>query len=296
MTILKTISNRIDTLSDEKQHLLGLSLVLLASLCFSVSNTLVKHLTALYSSFIVVFWRGWVGIVILLLVTRFKVRLLCGVNRKILFLRGVIGTIALTCFFSSIKYTTLSNAIGIFNTFPTMATLVGILFFKEKWRKIYILALIFSLMGVWYIARPEIGVIRSGDMLALCGAFCAAWVINLVRYLRKTDSVFSIVFYLLIIATIVSFVPAGVHEIMRSFQNWGGLMLVAIFTTSAQILMTAGYTYCTATCGSIVSLMTLPLTLLFSILFIKESFTVQLGIGAALIFFSGYLVTMNPAD
>lgn len=293
MHIFKRLSIKIDSLQSERKSLVGLILVLTSAIFFAFSNLLVKGATKEYSSFMVVFWRGWVGLIIILSLARFKFRELLGTNRRALLSRGFIGTVALVCFFSAIKYTTLSNSIGIFNTYPIFTALLGSLFFKERWRNIYLFALALSFIGIWFIIRPEIGLIGKGEGLALAGAFFAAWVINLVRHLRKTDSVYSIVFYFLVFVCILSPVPAGIDKLAISFNGWVVLGLIAILTTCAQLLMTTGYTYCTATGGSIVSLFGLPVTLMLSRVFLGERLDLYLIIGALLVFISGYLVAFS---
>ncbi len=293
MNIFKKFSHKIDSLPGERKPLAGLILVLTSAIFFAFSNLLVKGATKEYSSFTVVFWRGWVGLIIILSLARFRFRELMGINKRALLSRGFVGTVALLFFFSAIKYTTLSNSIGIFNTYPVFTALLGSLFFKERWRKIYLFALGLSLIGIWLIIRPEIGFIGKGEGLALAAAFFAAWVINLIRHLRKTDSVYPIVFYFLVFVCILSPVPAGTGELVLSFNGWFVLGLIAILTTCAQLLMTTGYKYCTATGGSIVSLLGLPITLMLSRVFLGERLDLYLILGAFLVFMSGYLVAFS---
>jgi drug/metabolite transporter (DMT)-like permease len=175
----------------ESRVKVGLGLVFFSSLLFAGGNLFVKQATEEVSPFVVAFWRGAVGLVLVLLLSRFKIGKLLGTNRLLLLLRGVGGTLALILFFSSIMHTSLSNAVGLFNTYPLFTTIIGVLFFKEPWRKVYILALLCSLGGVLLIVRPELGFVGTGEVLGLTSVFFVGWVINLVRYLRKTDSVYA---------------------------------------------------------------------------------------------------------
>ncbi|UCB45223.1 MAG: DMT family transporter [Spirochaetota bacterium] len=290
--MFQKVSAKIESLSDDKKTLIGLFLIFTSTLFFSLSNVMVKYISGRYSSFTIVFWRGWIGLVIIPLLARLHMKQLLGVNIKALLLRGFIGAITLILYFSAIKHTTLANSAGLFNTFPIFTPFIGVLFFKERWRYAYLFALIFALIGVWFVVRPNISTIGIGELFGLTSAFLAAWVVNLLRYLRKTDSVVSILFYFMIFTTILPLVPPGFKELTISFQGWYGLTLIAILSTFAQLLVTAGYTYCTATAGSIVSLFQLPITLFLSNLFLKEPLNISLGIGEALIFISGYLVTI----
>jgi drug/metabolite transporter (DMT)-like permease len=286
----------IQSLSREKQVRVGLGLVFVSSLFFAWSNLLLKQAVDELSPFTVVFWRGAVGMIIILLLGRFRMKKLLGKRWDLLLTRGLLGVTALSLFFMSVKSTTLSNAVGLFHTYPLFTTLIGIIFFKERWRNIYILALVFSLAGVLFIVRPEIGSIGRGELVSLVCVFFVGWVLNLVRFLRKTESVLSIIFYFTAVTTVVSIFPAGFGEILLSFSSWGRLFGVGLLTTLAQLLLTAGYTYCTASGGSIISLLGLPLTFLLSNTFLDERFNWFLLVGSALIFISGYLIAFARKD
>jgi drug/metabolite transporter (DMT)-like permease len=293
MELFRKIEAWLELQPPERRAKVGLGLVFLSSLLFAGSNLFVKQATAEVSPFVVAFWRGVVGLIMVFLFSRFRIRKLLGVNKHLLILRGVLGTLALSLFFSSIKYTSLSNAVGLFNTYPLFTTFLGVLFFKEPWRRVYILALLCSLGGVFFIVRPDLGFMGTGEMLSLSSVFFVGWVINMVRFLRKSDSVLAIIFYFTLTTSVICFFPAGVSGIANSFHQWLPLFLVGFLTTLAQLLMTAGYTYCTAAGGSIVSLLGLPLTFVLSNSVLGEKLGIFLLGGACLIFLSGYLVAFS---
>jgi drug/metabolite transporter (DMT)-like permease len=290
MSLFKKATAYIESLPPERKVRIGLGMVFISSLFFAWSNLLLKQVVEDLSPFTVAFWRGTVGMLIVLILGRFRMKKLLGVKRGLLLTRGLFGVTALTLFFTSVKSTTLSNAVGLFHTYPLFTTLIGVLFFKERWRNVYMLALFLSLGGVLLIVRPELGSIGIGELISLVCVFFVGWVLNLVRYLRKSESVLSIIFYFTAVTSVVSFFPAGVGEIRYSFSMWGGLFGVGLLTTLAQLLLTAGYTFCTASGGSIISLLGLPVTFILSNSFLDERFNWFLVAGSALIFISGYLI------
>jgi drug/metabolite transporter (DMT)-like permease len=253
----------------------------------------VKQTTDALSPFIVIFWRGAVGTLIILILSRFNIRNLLGVNKPILIIRGFTGCVALTLFFFSIKYTSLSNAVGIFHTYPLFTTIIGMLFFKERWRRVYIIALLCALGGVLLVVRPNIDFIGTGELLSMSSVIFVGLIINLIRYLRQSDSVFSIIFYFTLITSIISIFPAGIGTIIGSLSQWPRLFLVGLLTTLAQLLLTAGYTYCSAAGGSIVSLLGLPFTFVLSNSFLGEKLSFFLIGGSFLILLSGSLIAFS---
>ena len=222
MNLFKRATAYIESLSRERKVRIGLGLVFISSLFFAWSNLLLKQVVEDLSPFTVAFWRGTVGMLIVLILGRFRMKKLLGVKRGLLLTRGLLGVTALTLFFISVKSTTLSNAVGLFHTYPLFTTLIGVLFFKERWRNVYMLALFLSLGGVLLIVRPELGSIGLGELISLVCVFFVGWVLNLVRYLRKSESVLSIIFYFTAVTSVVSFFPAGVGEITHSVSMWGG--------------------------------------------------------------------------
>ena len=102
-----------------------------ASLAFSLMQLCVKYLPHL-PAVELVFFRSLVSISIcLVMMKKLKLNPL-GNNRKILLMRGVFGTIALSMFFYTLQQIPLASAVTIQYLSPIFTALFAAIFLKEK--------------------------------------------------------------------------------------------------------------------------------------------------------------------
>jgi drug/metabolite transporter (DMT)-like permease len=76
-------------------------------------------------------------------------------HRKILFFRSVVGTIGLLCFFFAYKFLDPSDAASLFHSSVIMIALLARIVLKEKLSFFHIFALLFTIIGVFFISKPE---------------------------------------------------------------------------------------------------------------------------------------------
>jgi len=170
-----------------------------------------------------------------------------GTNRRLLLLRGTLGSIALMCFFSSIVHLPLGEATLIQNMNPVFATVLAATFLKEHLRTAEIVCLVASLMGVVFIARPAVLFGASADAVnpayiavALTGAICSGSAYALVRRMRVSEHSLVIVFYLPLMSVPLSLPFALVDWQWPTLMEWVLLIGVGVTTQLAQVSMTRG--------------------------------------------------------
>ena len=109
--------------------------ILLAVFFFSLMQVFVKLLKGL-PVFEIVFFRALVAFIIcFVLILKNKIAPL-GKNRKILFLRGLFGTLALFCFFTTLHHLPLANAAVIHYLSPLFTSFFSIFILKERLKTI----------------------------------------------------------------------------------------------------------------------------------------------------------------
>ena len=116
-------------------------------IAFAVMNAIVKYLTA-YNVYQIVFFRaiGTLAFTIPLIIKK-KIPIL-GNNKKLLFTRGFIGVISLTCFFESLNYLAVGTAVSIRYTSPIFAAFFALIFLKEQIKPIQWLLFFIAFVGV----------------------------------------------------------------------------------------------------------------------------------------------------
>lgn len=76
-------------------------------------------------------------------------------QRLLLMIRGVLGTITLILIFYAVKFVNPSDVSAIFNCNIVIVTIFARLFLKEKFTLAHILALIFTVFGIFLVSQPS---------------------------------------------------------------------------------------------------------------------------------------------
>ena len=156
----------------------GLFFVLLSTVCFTVMGLIVKAASESFSPLTIVFWRSFLGILIIIGLIRFDWKQIIGENHYMLIIRGIFGTLALITFFYAIKLTLIANAVSLLYTFPIFATIFSRIFLKEKLPSRTGLVIAISFVGVVFIVKPDFHSIHWGEYCGLLSGFFAGIAIT----------------------------------------------------------------------------------------------------------------------
>ena len=172
-----------------------------------------------------------------------------GNNKPLLWLRGILGFAALTCFFFALTKLPLADATVIHYTNPVFVALIAAVVLGERLTVSEMFGAALSLPGVVLIAQPSFlfGASPGGLNLlyvgvALTGAICAASAYVIVRKLRESEHALVIVFYFPLVATIGSGPTAAFADLQwPTALEWLILIAgVAGCAQVAQVLLTKG--------------------------------------------------------
>ena len=228
----------------QNNNLLGIALMLLATLLFAVMDALAKWLvTADMSAIQVIAVRGWIITVLILLVlgSRARLRELATGNPWQHLGRGLIGFLAPMCFFTALKILPLADASVIFFSAAFMLTAASALFLKERVGIHRWSAVVVGFIGVVIATDPTGG----GDLLAYLLVLFAALVYSLIfiwgKQLSSRDTVISLVFSMNLgmglVATMLLpwvFVPMSSRMLLE-------LVLMAVFALAAHYVFAAAF-------------------------------------------------------
>lgn len=171
-----------------------------------------------------------------------------GTNRRLLFVRGTLGSTALLFYFYSLVTLPLGEATLIQNMNPVFATLLAAVILNESLRAPEILCLVASLVGVLFIAHPAAvfgaeapgGTNAMAIAAALVGAICSGAAYTLVRKLRSTEHPLVIVLYLPLVSVPMSLPFALARWRWPNAMEWALLLGIGATTQLAQVSMTRG--------------------------------------------------------
>jgi len=228
--------------SSDGSSLPGIAYLVGAAFFWSVMSVCVKLAGERLPSQQIVWVRAVVTLVYSYLLIRWSgIDQVFGRNKKLLWLRGLFGFAALTCFFYALTKLPLADATVIHYTNPVFVAIIAAVALNESLSAMEIGGAAASLMGVVMIAKPSF-VFGSGVSglnpiyvgVALLGAICAATAYVIVRRLRTTEHPLVIVFYFPLVATIGS-APTAAFTNLQWPSPWEWVLLIVGVGGCAQI-------------------------------------------------------------
>ena len=217
----------------------GIIYMLGASLAFSFMQLCVKYLQHL-PAVELVFFRSLVSISICLIMMKQLGLHPLGNNRKVLLMRGVFGTIALTMFFYTLQYIPLASAVTIQYLSPIFTALFAAIFLKEKMKIKQWLYFGMSFSGVAILKGFDERVSISFMLIGIISAMFSGMAYTCIRQLKDTENPVVVVFYFPLVATPIMGVLTYFQWVQPIGLDWFLLLMMGIFTQIAQIMMTKG--------------------------------------------------------
>jgi drug/metabolite transporter (DMT)-like permease len=217
-----------------------------SALFFSVMGALVKTAGARLPTMEIVLARSLIVLVLSAWTLRAGGRSLWGGERRLLALRGVLGFIALTCFYYAVIHLPLAEATVIQYTNPLFAALLAAPLLGESMRATEGLLALVGLVGVAIVARPPLLTGAETTALdpfavsvALAGAVFSACAYVMVRRLRREDPLV-VVFYFALVSAIGSFPAVLPVFVPPQGREWAVLLGVGVTTHLGQVCLTMG--------------------------------------------------------
>jgi drug/metabolite transporter (DMT)-like permease len=171
--------------------LVGIGLMLLAVLMFSLNDTLGKWLVVTYSVGQILLIRSAAS---LLLLAPFAYRaglapFRTAPRRGLQLLRMALGTAEVACFYAAVWYMPLADAMTFYLAGPIYVTALSALFLGEKVGLRRWAAVLVGFVGVLIAMQPTSSAFSAGAPIALAGSILYAFFMIVTRYLRETSDV-----------------------------------------------------------------------------------------------------------
>ena len=177
----------------------------------------------------------------------------------------------------------LAHLISIEFTTPFWTALLAVAFLGETLNARKIGAIILGLIGVAVIVRPGTAEIDPGHLVVLAAAVAFAVSLVLVKSLTHTESVIAIIFWMLIIQSVIGLLPA-----LRSWQwpsagLWPWIAIAAFCGSFAHYCQARALVHADATVVIPMDFLRVPLTALLGYLVYNENLDMMTALGGALI-------------
>ena len=270
-------------------------MLLLAEFCFASATVFAKFVTesSTIPAIEITFFRFLFGIIFAYTLLRKSKASMVPNNKKFVMWRGILNTIAVILFFTAVKYTTVTNANMLNMTYPIFIFLFMPFFATEKIKPIQILYLVISIIGVYLVIQPNFNQLLYGDLIGLLSGIVGGVSVITLRKAREKDSTVVIIFYLMIIGTIINGILLLAVFQMPNLVQSAYIILSALLGLGGQIFITSGYKYIEANKGSIISTSRIIFAVILGVLFFNDRLNLELIIGGIFILFSVVQLTLS---
>lgn len=221
-------------------------------------------------------------------------------ERWFLVLRAFWGTISLSSWFVSVKYTKFGDAAAIYYSYPVFIGVLARIFLKEPFTCFHFATVLVTISGILFISGPHYltalfsnhgdSVSLShrdmiGIILATVGCFAQSCGNLSIRKLQKTPSPVVVVWFS-IISMASSFILVPIIDrfcLPSDYSEWFRLLAVGCFGVLTQICITTALKLEKATPVAILEAFNMIVAFLFQVFIFHESVSVWSGIGSLLI-------------
>lgn len=215
---------------------------------FSIMGLLVKVAGQRMPAMQIILFRTIVTLVLsYAAVRRAGVRPVLGTQRRLLFFRGLFGTLGLFGFYHSLVNNPLAEANLLQYTNPVFATLIAGIWLRERVGRAELWSLALALVGVVCITRPSVlfgnsatALLPMNVLIGLAGAFFSGSAYAVVRRIGSSEPPSVVVLYLPLVAVPASLLLSSGQWTMPGAVDWALLIGAGATTQIAQTYMTRG--------------------------------------------------------
>ncbi|MBI3306981.1 MAG: DMT family transporter [Candidatus Omnitrophica bacterium] len=275
-----------------KPLLSAIRFMIQGAVAFSVMTLCVKFVSRSLPSTEIVFFRSLIGCLMLFpLMLKKKISIFGHKSqRRLMFMRGLSGFIALSLHFYTITHLPLGTAVMLNYTSPIFSAIFAMGFLNEKPSALLISMIFVSFSGVILLVKGQFPGWNPYLLLALLSAVFASIAYVLIRAIHQRESPLTVIFYFTSISTVGSLflLPMGFR--WPDLFGWLLLMGVGIGSFYGQLWMTLALRQAPASLVSPFCYFTPLLNFIYGAIFFGDILTGRVLTGAFLIILGGSLI------
>ena len=279
--------------------LIGIALVLAATLSFTLMGALVRYLGQSVPLGEIVFTRSIFALIPLLAMILWRNELgtaLKTSNPWAHVSRSLTGTAAMFMNFAALALLPLADATAIGFAAPMFTVVLAALFLGEVVRIRRWSAVAVGFFGVLVMLSPYIGSAPRGAgstlgaFLALAGAFAVAAAMTQVRHMSRTESTASLVFYFSIVCSVAGLATVPWGWVMPSLGELSLMVAMGFLGGIGQMLITESYRHVSASVVAPFAYSAMPYSIVIGYLWFGEVLASIVLLGAAIVIGAGLFV------
>jgi drug/metabolite transporter (DMT)-like permease len=193
--------------------------------------------------------------------------------------------------FFAITVIPLAQVFALEFTTPIWAIFLSALFLGERITRFGVIAAALGFLGILLVARPEAGGVTSGIIAAAVAAVAFATTAVCTRSLTRTETIFTIMFWLTVLQAIFGLVFAGIDGDIAapSAATAPWLLLIACAGLLAHFCLTNALSIAPASIVMPLDFARLPVVAIVGMILYDEPLELIIFLGAALIFLGNYI-------
>lgn len=212
----------------------------LSVIAFAAMNTCVKFLENV-SSFQIVLFRAIGTLVLCFSYLKVKGIYIWGNDKKRLTLRALFGTISMALFFFAIKEIPFGSAVSLRYISPIFAAVFAVVLLKEDITPIQWLSFFIAFTGVLIIKGFDPRISLIGLSYIITSAVFSGLVYVIIRRLGTSEHPIVIIFYFMLLATILGGILSIFTWQKPSSFDWIFLTIIGLVGFVGQLFMTKAY-------------------------------------------------------
>jgi drug/metabolite transporter (DMT)-like permease len=177
----------------------------------------------------------------------------------------------------------LAQLISIEFTTPIWTALLATTFLHERLTRPRLAAILLGLVGILIIVRPGATVLQTGHLVVLAAAFFFGISLVVTKSLTRTDNVVRIIFWMLIIQSVIGLIPAIYVWRTPPAELWPWILLVAFTGSASHYCLARALSHADATLVAPIDFLRVPLSALIGWLLYQEQIDIWTAAGAVLI-------------
>ncbi len=177
----------------------------------------------------------------------------------------------------------LAVLVAIEFTTPIWTAVLAVTFLGEKMNRARVAAVIFGLIGVIVIVRPGAGSFSIGEFIVLGAAVSFGLSMVMVKSMTRTESVVRIIFWMLVIQSLLGLLPALYVWKNPPLELWPWIVVIGFSGMSSHFCLARALTYADATLVSPMDFLRVPSTALVGWMLYSEQLDMFTAVGAALV-------------
>ena len=275
-----------------ERNLKGIRFLIGSGLAFSLMSVCVKAIGGRIPISELVFARATISIII----TRFflyknKINP-WGYQKRLLIIRGLLGTIALFCIFKALTILPIATATVIQYIYPTFTVISAYIILKEFISRRIVYSIIIGWIGILLVSQPEFTTNSNVQetilaiIIAIFGALMTSLAYICVRKLSSREHPLVIIYYFPLVSIPLS-IPFVINDfVLPTGTDWFWIIGIGIFTQIGQLFITEGLTLLPAGQATSLNYSQVIFASIWGILIFQEAITSSVYVGGICVLIS----------